>query len=136
MTPFKNVPLFFSVSNAELGTPFLTIRKTFHGNLKMLPYKLSVLHQSWSDEYSLQFKKTYLTHRESRKDSKHLDRVKFSDDYVFHNNGVVNKHNVWFWCREYPHGVVEVLQNSEKVMVLCTMLKTKIIYPHVFVNHR
>lgn len=120
------------VASAELGIPFSTIRKVLHEHLKMFPYKLSFLQQLGPDDYSLRLNYAYHIRRELRNDSGYLDRVVFSDECVFHTNGVVNKHNARVWGQENPHIVVEVPQNSEKVMVWCGMHKTKIIGPYFF----
>ena len=85
------------VASAELGIPFSTIRKVLHEHLKMFPYKLSFLQQLGSDDYPLRLNYENHIRRELRNDAGYLDRVVFSDECVFHTNGVVNKHNARVW---------------------------------------
>lgn len=120
------------VASAELGIPFSTIRKVLHEKLKMFPYKISFLQQLLPEDCLIRLNYAHHIRRELRNDSGYLDRVVFSDECVFHTNGVVNKHNARVWGRENPHTVVGVPQTSEKVMVWCGMHKTKIIGPYFF----
>ena len=56
----------------------------------------------------------------------------FSDECIFHTNGVVNKQNARIWGTENPETVIEVTQRSAKDLVWCAMHKTKLIGPYFF----
>lgn len=119
-------------ASAALGIPFSTIRKVLRENLKMFPYRISFLQQLLPEDYPLRLAYAQHIRRELRNDSGYLERIVFSDECIFHTNGVVNKHNARVWGLENPRTVEEVPQRSEKVMVWCGMHKSKIIGPYFF----
>ncbi|CAF3832996.1 unnamed protein product [Rotaria magnacalcarata] len=51
----------------------------------------------------------------------------FSDEATFYLRGLVNKHNIRYWCENNPHVSVETVMNSPKLNVWCAMSKNQII---------
>jgi hypothetical protein len=56
----------------------------------------------------------------------------FSDEATFYLRGLVNKHNIRYWCEINPHVTVETVMNSPKLNVWCAMSKNQIIGPFFF----
>lgn len=43
--------------------------------------------------------------------------IMFSNEAVFHLNGLLNRLNAQYWATENPHWVKEVMQNDPRFMV-------------------
>ncbi len=84
-----------STRNSEraLRIPRLTIRDVLKKKLKMFPYKISFLQQFLLNDYRQRLQWAQHCRREIRNDSRYLSRIVFSDECIFHTNGVVKKHN-------------------------------------------
>ena len=123
-----------STRNAEraLQIPRSTIRDVLKKKLKMFPYKISFLQQLLPNDYRQRLQWAKHCRREIRIDPNYLSQIFFSDECIFHTNGVVNKHNARIWGTEKPETVIGIPQSSTKVMVWCAMHKTKLVGPYFF----
>lgn len=128
----ENPQVSITVASAQLRIPRSTIHRILHKKLKMFPYKISFLQQLLPADYSKRLQYARHVRHELRNDPQYLDRIVFSDECLFHTNGVVNKHNARVWGTENPRTVQQVPLRSEKVMVWCAMHRTKIIGPYFF----
>ena len=128
----ENPRLSLRVAERELQIPRSTIDDVLRRKLKMFPYKISFLQQLLPNDYAERLQWAQHCRRELRIDSQYLSRIVFSDECLFHANGVVNNHNARIWGTSNPQTVQEVPLQREKVMVWCAMHKTKIIGPYFF----
>ena len=128
----ENPRLSLRVAERVLQVLRSTICDVLKKKLKMFPYKISFLQQLSTRVYGERLQWSQHCRTEMEVDPQYLSRIVFSDECLFHTNGVVNKHNVRIWGTSNPKVVEEVPQNSEKVMVWCAMHKTKIIGPYFF----
>lgn len=62
-----------------------------------------------------------------------LDRIMWSDESRFHNNGIVNRHNCHYWSQDNPHWLRETnFQNIWGINVWCGILNGQIIGPKFY----
>lgn len=62
-----------------------------------------------------------------------LNRIMWSDESRFHNNGVVNRHNCHYWSKENPHWLREGnFQNVWGINVWCGIIDGQIIGPKFY----
>lgn len=96
----------------------------------MFPYKIRFLQQLLPREYRRQLDYAQHVRLELRNDSRCLYRILILDECVFHTIGVVNKHNAEVWSQKSASTVVQVPQVLQKIVLWCSMQKTKIAGRH------
>jgi transposase len=61
-----------------------------------------------------------------------LKRVIWSDEAIFKMNGIVNRHNCTYWCKENPGITVSQALNAPGIMVWAGLMWDRIIGPFFF----
>ena len=56
----------------------------------------------------------------------------FSDEAIFHLNGLVNRHNVRYWSDTNPHVTIETVMKSPKLNVSCALSKNQLVGAYFF----
>ena len=96
-----------------------TVRKTFK-SAEVKAYKIHQTQALYEDDYAAR-----LTMCEQLVDSiennGYLDKLCYSDEATFHTSGHIHKHNCRLWAYENPHAIHEVIHQSTKVNVWCTV---------------
>ncbi len=128
----NNPEVSIRTAERELNIPRSTIQRVPRRILRMFPYKISFLQQLLPNDYQSRLEFAQHFRHEMRNDPGYISRIVYSDECLFHNNGVVNKHNARVWGTANPQMVIEVPLRSEKVMVWCAMHKSRIIGPYFF----
>ena len=83
------------------------------------PFKFTQVQQLSEDDYDrrMEFCQWVVDKQHDQADFHH--QILFSDEAVFHVNGVVNRHNLHYWSQENPHEKMEKFQNRESVTIWC-----------------
>lgn len=108
-----------------------TIRNVLRTKLIILLFQLSCLNELLLNDYAERLQRGWNSRREVRHHSKDLARLVVSDDWLFHMNETVNKHNARISSTENPETVYDVSRRSKNVMVWCAVHK-KYIIGHCF----
>ena len=100
---------------------------------KYHPYHI-MLHQALSDEdFARRIDFCIWAMDKFGEDEQFFDRVMFSDESTFHNNGLVNRHNFHYYSDENPHLIRSIdHQRRWSVNVWAGVIGTKVIGPHFF----
>ena len=59
-----------------------------------------------------------------------VDRIYWSDESTFNLNGVVNRHNCYYWSEENPHKVIEKQPQSIGLNVWPAISSERILGPY------
>ena len=65
-------------------------------------------------------------------ESRNKSTISCWDEVAFHLNGLINKHNVRYWCEEHSWITIETVMQSLKVHVCCSMSESRVIGPYLF----
>lgn len=100
-------------------------------HLSLKPYKAQFVQQLYEEDFQdrvemCQTLIQLLTNNNNR------GNIFFSDEAAFHLSGLVNKHNVRYWCTSNPHLTIETAMESPKLNVWCAMSETHLIGPFFF----
>ena len=98
------------------SVPRTTTHRITTEYLSLKPYKAKFVQQIYEEDMQdrVEMCQTLIPMLE---DNTTQDNVFFSDEATFYLNGVVNKHNIRYWCETNPHATVETVMNSPKVNV-------------------
>lgn len=116
----------------ELGISKSSFHNILRKNLKLFPYKLSVV-QLLTDvqkERRLLFAEELLEKIQSEEVK--VNNIWFSDECHFHLNGYVNRQNYRIWGSENPHLTLEKQAHPVRVTVWCAISAQGIIGPFFF----
>lgn len=111
--------------------PKTTAHRIMAEYLLMKPFKVQFVQQLYEEDLQdrIEMCKTLVP---MLQDINIQENVFFSDEATFHLNGLVNKHNIRYWCEHNPHATIETVMNSPKVNVWCAMSKNRLIGPFFF----
>lgn len=117
----------------ELEIPQKTVWRILRKRLQMKSYRLQLLHALRDTDYAARasFCADFLTLME---EDGFAERLRYSDEAVFHLSGNVNRHNVRIWGTDNPHECVEHQRDSPKVNVFCAISPEKIYGPFFFLE--
>lgn len=94
------------------------------------PYKVHLVQELSEDDFDRRIQFCELMTEKIIVDKKILRRICFSDECTFFLNGLVNRHNMRYWCQENPHEFrTEHTQHPEKLNVWAGILGDQIIGP-------
>jgi hypothetical protein len=115
-------------ASRELGISRRSIQRILHSDLKLFPYKISVLHKlsEHDKERRLQFAAW------AEEENATFHNTLFSDEAYFHLDGTFNEQNVRFWEREHPHNFRERSSHGRKVTVWVAISSNSLIGPIFF----
>ena len=82
----------------EMGISRCSVLRILHSGLKLLSYKITVLHKLFNQNKQIRLE--YALWAEGKDEI--FFNTWFSDEAYFHLNGTVNKQNVHFWGKEKP----------------------------------
>ena len=110
----ENPRLSLRVADRELQIPRSTIDDVLRRKLKIFPYKISFLQQLLPNDYAEWLQWAQHCHRELRIDPQYFSRIVFSDECLFHMNGVVINRNERIWGTSNPQTLLEVPLQRER----------------------
>lgn len=116
-------------ASAELGISRRSLQRILHADLKLFPYKITVVHKLMEND---KVRRLQFATSEIANDDAVIHNTWFSDEVYVHLNGSVNKQNVRFWAREVPEVLHETDNYGEKVSVWCAISSHGIIGPFFF----
>lgn len=97
---------------------------------KFHPYKIQLVHELNEDDPDRRLQFCDAISHEIDRDPLFVFKTCFSDECTFFLNGLVNRHNCRYWCKENPHVFREShTQFPEKINVWCGILGNSIVGP-------
>lgn len=117
---------------SELGISKSTIHRILK-NHKYHPFKIHLVQDLNPQDFDRRC--TFIAHMHVRLDVElsFLDKILWSDESRFHNNGMVNRHNCHYWSAENPKWVRETrFQRIWGVNVWCGLFNGRLIGPYFY----
>lgn len=97
---------------------------------KFHPYKIHLVQELSEDDFDRRIEFCELMTQRITEDPDILRRICFSDECTFFLHGLVNRHNMRYWCDENPHEFrTEHTQHPQKLNVWAGFLGDNIIGP-------
>lgn len=130
------VVIFPHVSVRSLAQELHVSKSTVHRILKAhkyRPFKIHLNQELRPDDFERRL--TFIAHIQALMDENPniLNRILWSDESHFHNNGVVNRHNSHYWSVENPHWVRQArFQTRWGVNVWCGLFNGRFIGPYFY----
>lgn len=95
--------------------------------LNLHPYKYTLVQELIGDDNDRRLEFCESIRQKLQTNPSFHEHILFSDEAVFHVNGSVNKHNLYYRSNENQHLKVEKLQNRESVTVWCMVSSTAVV---------
>lgn len=97
------------------------------------PFKVHLVQALRPNDYERRLEFIAFLTTQLNEDPRFLEKIMWSDESRFHNNGIVNRHNIHYWSVENPHWIREThFQNIWGVNVWCGLFNGRLIGPHFY----
>ena len=111
----KNLLISTRQLSRETGIPPSSVVRCLK-ELQLYPFKFSLVQELSKDDYDRRVEFSHWICAQRNERSFHR-RMAFSDEAVFHVNGLVNRRNLRYWSQQNPHVKIEKFQNRESITI-------------------
>lgn len=116
----------------EVGTSKSTVHRILQ-SYKYHPFKIHLLQELRPADYERRLEFIAIMQVILHEDPDIVNKIMWTDESRFHNNGVINRHNSHYWASENPHWVREThFQTVWGINVWCGLFNGRIIGPYFF----